>query len=169
MQRPIWKSGPHNVYIARDKTKDACFKIGMTGYELEFYRKKLCHRVHGRRSHDTIVMRHSWHFQEFWAAWYVEQTTIALIKRFGFEQVREGDWFSIDEPCIEVVWEIVHDLAYDIREWETANNGLKCDPKKFSRWERALAKMGRIELSRRANAENLPPRLRPSDLRPIEQ
>jgi hypothetical protein len=54
MQLPKWKSGLHDVYILRDKIKTMWFKVGMTGKDLDYYRKQICYHVYGRRSHDKI-------------------------------------------------------------------------------------------------------------------
>jgi hypothetical protein len=152
-QKPTWRSGLHDVYIARDN-KEGWFKIGLTGKDLEYYRKRLCHRIYGRRSYDSIEMCCSWLFEDFWAAWYIEQTTIALIERLGFERVREGDWFSIDRRTLAVVVEVIDDVAFSIRKWEQENfcfhDGLQCLPSWLGPWERALTRAGRkFDVSKR--------------------
>ena len=138
-QKPTWRPGLHDVYIAHDMQKD-WFKIGMTGKDLEYYRKQLCHRVYGRRSHDKIELCCSWLFEDFWAAWYIEQTAIELVERLGFERVRSGDWFAIDRPTMTIVVELVDDLAFPIRKWEQVNFApeLKCRPPFHGPWGRAL-------------------------------
>jgi hypothetical protein len=111
---------PTRVYIARDRLT-GWFKIGMTGYDLEYYRKQLCYRTYGRRSHQTIEFCCSWLFYDFWSAWYVEQTTISLVERLELERVRSGDWFKIDRPTMAIVVDLIDDLALEIRKWERTN------------------------------------------------
>jgi hypothetical protein len=142
-QKPTWKPGPHNAYIARDK-QNAWFKIGMTGQNLKSYRKQLCQRVYGRRSLDKIEICCSWRFEDFWAAWYIEKITIALIERFRFEQVRKGDWFAIDRPTMSIVVDLINNLASPIQHWEQVNFDpkLQCKPKRYEPWGWALREAG---------------------------
>jgi hypothetical protein len=152
------KPGLHDVYIARDKVK-MWFKIGMTGNDLENRRKAICRHEYDRRSYDKIDILDSWQFQDFFAALYLERATIALIKRFGFKQVRPQDWFEIDKPTMDVFRSTIYDIAYDIREWEKDNFGLECDCLRPNlRWDKdrpycaRAIKIGCEELSRRAQA-----------------
>lgn len=142
-QKPTWRPGWHYVYIARDKP-NGWFKIGMTGKILEAYRKQLCHRVYGRRSYAKIEMCCSWLFADYWAAWYIEQTAIALCERFDFECVRSGDWFAIDRPTISTVVDLIDDLAISIRKWERANFDptLQCRPLRHGPWAQGLREAG---------------------------
>lgn len=134
-QKPTWRTGMHDVYIAQDKETN-WFKIGLTSKNLEYYRKQLCYRTYGRRSHDKIKIRCSWLFEDFWAAWYIEQTTISIVERFGFEKMRDGDWFAIDEPTMSVVADLIDDLAVPIRKWERSNfrSNLSCLPSRHTGW-----------------------------------
>ena len=82
-------SGPHHVYIFYDKTKQR-FKIGMTSYDLEYYRKRLCYKQYRRRSHDKIKTVYSWLVGDFFAAFFLEQTIVETIKRLGVERLPGG-------------------------------------------------------------------------------
>jgi hypothetical protein len=142
-QKPTWRPGLHDVYVARDK-QTGWFKIGITGKDLEYYRKQLCQKIYGRRSQDKIEISCSWLFEDFWAAWYIEQTAIALVERFEFEKVRLGDWFAIDTPTMSVVVDLIDDLTFPIRKWEQVNfdPGLKCKPPRNEPWGTALRRAG---------------------------
>ena len=123
--------GRHHAYIARDKTKER-FKVGMTGNDLNVRRKAICYDEYGRRSHDKIEMMHSWRFEDFFSAFYVEQTTIELLKLLGYER-RPGDWFAID---FHSIWEVIHvisDVAYHISGWETFNFCDSCNARRPSK------------------------------------
>ena len=134
-QKPTWRPGQHDVYVVRDKP-EGWFKIGMTGEDLEKYRKQLCYLW--ARSDDGIEICCSWLFEDFWAAWYVEQTAIAFCDRFEFERVRSADWFAIDKPTMSVVVELIDLLAYPIRKWEQEKCQLKCLPPFLHPWGKAL-------------------------------
>lgn len=134
-QKPTWRAGLHDVYIAQDKEKN-WFKIGLTSKNLEYYCKQLCYRTYGRQSHGKIKIWCSWLFESFWAAWYIEQTTISIVERFGFEKMRDGDWFAIDEPTMSVVTDLIDELAVPIRQWEQSNfrANLDCLPSRHRGW-----------------------------------
>jgi hypothetical protein len=156
-QKPTWKSGLHQVYIARDKQEN-WFKIGMTSKDLEYYRKRLCERVYGRRSQEKIEICCDWLFADFWAAWYIEQTAIELIERMEFARVRPGDWFSIDRPSMAIIVDLIDELALPIRKWEQANfdTALACKPLQFTAWGSALSKAGlKPKFSRRLHPQVL--------------
>jgi hypothetical protein len=148
-QKPTWRPGSQAVYVAWDKG-DEFFKIGMTSKDLERYRKRLCYENYGRRGYDKIEIGCSWLFEDFWAAWYVEQTTIELIERFGFPRTRDKDWFAIDKATMSVVVELIDDLAWDIRKWEQKNftPDLTFRPGLHSAWGKALLRAGLATYSR---------------------
>jgi hypothetical protein len=112
-------SGPHNVYIFQDMTKER-FKIGITSYNLTYYRKQLCAKEYGRRAHHKIATFHSWRVGDFFAAFFLEQTIIETIKRLGIKRLA-GDWFETDIETIRGVMDAVCDLAYQVRKWERTN------------------------------------------------
>ena len=152
--------GIHDVYIFRDK-ESSFFKIGMTVGHLEDRRKAVCRYVYNRRSYDKIVTHSSWQVQDFFATLFLERALIGIIRRFGYEQVREQDWFAVDVQTMEVVIRMVDDIAYEIRLWEKDNFGLKCDAIHLN-FDRPYCikayKIGREELTRRAQLKSGAPR-----------
>ena len=111
--------GPHHVYIFYDETKHK-FKIGITSSELERYRKQLCAKQYGARSHNKIKTVYSWNVGSVFSASFLEQTIIETLIRLGFER-HEGDWFEADRTTVVGVWNAIDDLAEQIQLWEGAN------------------------------------------------
>jgi hypothetical protein len=152
--------GLHDVYIFHDKEK-MWFKIGMTVGKLEDRRRAVCRHEYGRQSNDKIVTHYSWQVQDFFTALYLERTLIGIIRRFEFAQVRQQDWFAIDKLTIGVVIRIVDDIFYDIREWEKDNFEFKSDTVRYVTdrpYCVRASKIGRKELSRRAEGKSGSPR-----------
>jgi hypothetical protein len=114
------------VFAERDRPY---FKIGLSR-KPQSRRKQVSSR--------KLRPRHyrAWEFDSYFAALYVEQAIIGLLKDFEFQRVSSDDWFEVDEPTMKVVTEIADDLATKIRYWEFSNVGMFCVPLGRGSWGR---------------------------------
>lgn len=97
--------GSHNVYIFEDKKKSR-FKIGLTSYELDKYRKSVCYKEFGPRSQNRLSVIYFWNVGDFFAAFFLEQTIVETMKRLGLER-QSGDWFEVDRKTLAGVWDVI--------------------------------------------------------------
>src|SRR5262249_32275376 len=101
-------TGWHDTYIARDTTKER-FKIGLTGAPIKDRLRSICHKEYGRRSRGKIKIEYRWEFESFFSAFYIEQITVELLKRLGYQRHAE-DWFDIDRDTLSEVIDAVNEV-----------------------------------------------------------